>query len=96
MACWGAPAVAGVAMDILRSGAGRGEIRADIDLEAVMAELCAPVCYRLFFGHNPLMTTWRQLWWPSFCAESRHLAQPACKALASEPWSLPVNSKWAR
>jgi AcrR family transcriptional regulator len=50
---WLAPRRA-VAMDIMRSGVERGEIRADIDLEAVMDELFAPVYYRLFFAHNPL------------------------------------------
>ena len=41
-------------MDILRSGIERGEIRPDIDYEAVMDELFAPVYHRLFFGHAQL------------------------------------------
>jgi AcrR family transcriptional regulator len=50
---WLAPRRA-VSMDILRSGIERGEIRPDLDYEAVMDELFAPVYHRLFFGHNPL------------------------------------------
>jgi AcrR family transcriptional regulator len=50
---WLAPRRA-VTLDILRSGVERGEIRADIDYEAVMDELFAPVYHRLFFGHSPL------------------------------------------
>jgi AcrR family transcriptional regulator len=50
---WLAPRRA-VTLDILRSGVERGEIRADVDLEATTDELFAPVYYRLFFGHSPL------------------------------------------
>ncbi|HEY2443204.1 MAG TPA: TetR-like C-terminal domain-containing protein [Streptosporangiaceae bacterium] len=50
---WLAPRRA-VTLDILRSGMQRGEIRADIDVEAVMDALFAPVYHRLFFGHGPL------------------------------------------
>jgi AcrR family transcriptional regulator len=50
---WLAPRRA-VTLDILRSGMERGEIRADIDVEAVMDELFAPVYHRLFFGHSAL------------------------------------------
>ena len=50
---WLAPRRA-VSIDILRTGIERGEIRPDIDFEAVMDELFAPVYYRLFFAHNPL------------------------------------------
>jgi AcrR family transcriptional regulator len=50
---WLAPRRA-VTLEILRSGVAGGEIRADIDLEAVMDELFAPVYYRLLFGHAPL------------------------------------------
>ncbi|HEY1619078.1 MAG TPA: TetR/AcrR family transcriptional regulator [Streptosporangiaceae bacterium] len=50
---WLAPRRA-VTLDILRSGVQRGEIRADVDLEAVTDELFAPVYHRLFFGHAPL------------------------------------------
>lgn len=50
---WLAPRRA-VTLEVLHCGAVRGEIRADIDFEAVMDELFAPVYYRLFFGHSPL------------------------------------------
>jgi AcrR family transcriptional regulator len=43
-----------VALEVLRSGVERGEIRPGIDFEAVMDELFAPVYYRLFFGHGRL------------------------------------------
>ncbi|HUZ23272.1 MAG TPA: TetR/AcrR family transcriptional regulator [Streptosporangiaceae bacterium] len=50
---WLAPRRA-VALEVLRSGVERGEIRPGIDLEAVLDELFAPVYYRLFFGHGRL------------------------------------------
>ncbi|HEU5416305.1 MAG TPA: TetR/AcrR family transcriptional regulator [Streptosporangiaceae bacterium] len=50
---WLAPRRA-VAQEVLRAGIERGELRADIDIEAVLDELFAPVYYRLFFGHGPL------------------------------------------
>ncbi|HMH91989.1 MAG TPA: TetR/AcrR family transcriptional regulator [Streptosporangiaceae bacterium] len=50
---WLAPRRA-VALDTLRSGVQRGELRDGLDLEAVLDELFAPVYYRLFFGHAPL------------------------------------------
>ena len=43
-----------VTLDTLRAGIARGEIRADIDLEAVADQLFGPVYTRLFFGHAPL------------------------------------------
>jgi AcrR family transcriptional regulator len=42
------------AMEVLRAGIERGEIRPGIDLPAVLDELYAPVYYRLLFGHGPL------------------------------------------
>jgi AcrR family transcriptional regulator len=50
---WLAPRRA-VSLDILRAGVERGEIRPDIDYEAVTDQLFAPVYHRLFFGHSPL------------------------------------------
>jgi AcrR family transcriptional regulator len=50
---WLAPRRA-VALEVLHSGVERGEIRPEVDLEAVMDELYAPVYYRLFFGHGRL------------------------------------------
>jgi AcrR family transcriptional regulator len=50
---WLAPRRA-VALDTLRSGVQRGEIRDGLDLEAIMDELFGPVYHRLFFGHAPL------------------------------------------
>jgi AcrR family transcriptional regulator len=49
---WLAPRRA-VSLDILHSGMARGEIRADIDTEAVLDQLFAPVYQRLFFAHAP-------------------------------------------
>jgi hypothetical protein len=43
-----------VTLEVLHCGVERGEIRADIDFEAVTDELFAPVYHRLFFGHSPL------------------------------------------
>jgi AcrR family transcriptional regulator len=43
-----------VTRDTLRAGIQRGELRAGLDLEAILDELFAPVYYRLFFGHAPL------------------------------------------
>jgi AcrR family transcriptional regulator len=50
---WLAPRRA-VALEVLRSGIERGEIRPETDLEAALDELYAPVYYRLFFGHGLL------------------------------------------
>jgi AcrR family transcriptional regulator len=50
---WLAPRRA-VALGILRSGVQRGEIRGDIDFDAALDELFAPVYYRLLFRHGPL------------------------------------------
>jgi AcrR family transcriptional regulator len=50
---WLAPRRA-VALDSLRGGVERGEIRAGLDHEAIMDQLFAPVYYRLFFSHGPL------------------------------------------
>jgi AcrR family transcriptional regulator len=50
---WLAPRRA-VTLEVLHCGVERGEIRADIDFEAVTDELFAPVYHRLFFGHSPL------------------------------------------
>jgi AcrR family transcriptional regulator len=49
---WLAPRRA-VSLDVLRQGMARGEIRADIDAEAVLDQLFAPVYQRLFFAHAP-------------------------------------------
>jgi AcrR family transcriptional regulator len=43
-----------VAAEIIRAGVARGEIRADIDVDAVADQLFAPVYHRLLFGHGPL------------------------------------------
>ncbi len=50
---WLAPRRA-VSLAVLRAGIDRGELRPDMDTEAVLDELFAPVYYRLFFGHGPL------------------------------------------
>lgn len=50
---WLAPRRA-VSLAVLRAGMDRGELRPDMDTEAVLDELFAPVYYRLFFGHGPL------------------------------------------
>jgi AcrR family transcriptional regulator len=50
---WLAPRRA-VSQEVLRAGIEHGELRADIDIEAVLDELFAPIYYRLFFGHGPL------------------------------------------
>jgi AcrR family transcriptional regulator len=50
---WLAPRRA-VALDTLRSGVRRGEIRDGLDFEAIMDELFSPVYYRLLLGHAPL------------------------------------------
>ncbi|GAA2408377.1 TetR/AcrR family transcriptional regulator [Actinomadura vinacea] len=38
----------------LRAAAGRGEIRADFDMDFVLDALAAPLYYRVLFGHLPL------------------------------------------
>jgi len=43
-----------VAMRLVTEAAERGELRADIDVEAVVDQLFAPVYHRLLFGHAPL------------------------------------------
>ena len=43
-----------VAMRLLTEAAEGGELRADIDVEAVVDQLFAPVYHRLLFGHAPL------------------------------------------
>jgi AcrR family transcriptional regulator len=50
---WLAPRRA-VALEVLRAGIERGEIRPETDLEAALDELYAPAYYRLFFGHGRL------------------------------------------
>ena len=50
---WLAPRRA-LAMDVVRTGIARGELRADLDPDAVMDQLYAPLYYRLIFGHAPL------------------------------------------
>jgi len=43
-----------VAADVIRQGIARGDLRPDLDSEAVMDQLYGPVYYRLIFGHGPL------------------------------------------
>lgn len=43
-----------VVLDVLRSAAERGELRAGIDLATVSDQLFAPLYYRLLIGHEPL------------------------------------------
>lgn len=50
---WLAPRRA-VAVEVLRGGIDRGDIRADIDIDVAMDQLWAPLYYRLIFGHAPL------------------------------------------
>jgi AcrR family transcriptional regulator len=50
---WLAPRRA-VSLEILRTGAERGEIRPGLDHEAIIDQLFAPVYHRLFFEHAPL------------------------------------------
>jgi AcrR family transcriptional regulator len=50
---WLAPRRA-VALDILRGGVQRGEIRPGLDHEGILDALFAPVYYRLVFGHGQL------------------------------------------
>lgn len=50
---WLAPPRAAVA-EILRQGHRRGELRPDIDDEAAIEQLFAPVYRRLIFGYAPL------------------------------------------
>lgn len=46
-----------VSMEILRAGMRSGELRPDLDLEATVDIVYAPVYYRLLFGHAPLDET---------------------------------------
>ena len=50
---WLAPRRA-VAVDVIRRGIERGDLRPDLDVAAVMDQLYGPLYYRLFFGHEPL------------------------------------------
>ena len=50
---WLAPRRA-VAVDTIRAGVTRGEIRADIDVAVAADQVFAPVYYRLIFGHDRL------------------------------------------
>lgn len=50
---WLAPRRA-VSLAILRDGMMSGELRVDLDLEATVDILYAPLYYRLLFGHAPL------------------------------------------
>lgn len=43
-----------VAAEIIREGIARGELRADLDMAAVLDLVFAPVYYRLLFSHEPL------------------------------------------
>jgi AcrR family transcriptional regulator len=43
-----------VCLGILRDAVGRGELRADTDLEAASDQLFGPLYHRLVFGHAPL------------------------------------------
>jgi len=43
-----------VSREILRGGVARGELRADLDLEATLDLVYAPLYYRLLFAHEPL------------------------------------------
>jgi AcrR family transcriptional regulator len=53
---WLAPRRA-VAYEVIRTGIERGELRAGMDVAAVMDQLYAPLYYRLMFGHEPLGET---------------------------------------
>lgn len=46
------------AMEILRQGIERGELRPDIDLETVVDALYGPVYYRMLVPHAPLTEAW--------------------------------------
>jgi AcrR family transcriptional regulator len=50
---WMAPRRA-VAVDVIRTGIERGDLSPDIDIDAAMDQLWAPLYYRLIFGHGPL------------------------------------------
>lgn len=50
---WLAPRRA-VAIQIVRDGVARGELRSDLDVDVVSDQLFAPVYHRLVFGHAPL------------------------------------------
>lgn len=50
---WLAPRRA-VAADVLRRAIERGEVRADVDVEAALDQLYAPLYYRLLYAHAPL------------------------------------------
>ncbi|MFE2431876.1 TetR/AcrR family transcriptional regulator [Streptomyces sp. NPDC059373] len=43
-----------VAAEVIREGIARGELRADLDMAAVLDLVFAPVYYRLLFSHEPL------------------------------------------
>jgi len=43
-----------VAAEVLRQGMASGELRADLDVEATLDLVFAPVYYRLLFSHEPL------------------------------------------
>lgn len=46
-----------VSMEIVREGMRSGQLRQDLDLEATVDIVYAPVYYRLLFGHAPLDET---------------------------------------
>ncbi|HVV20772.1 MAG TPA: TetR/AcrR family transcriptional regulator [Pseudonocardiaceae bacterium] len=50
---WLAPRRA-VAIQIVRDGVARGELRSELDVDVVSDQLFAPVYHRLVFGHAPL------------------------------------------
>ncbi len=50
---WLAPRRA-VAAEVIRRGIAAGELRADLDAEALMDQLYGPLYYRLIFGHGDL------------------------------------------
>jgi AcrR family transcriptional regulator len=43
-----------VAIETIRAGVARGEVRPDIDVVVAADQVFAPVYYRLSFGHDPL------------------------------------------
>jgi AcrR family transcriptional regulator len=50
---WLAPRRA-VCAEVIRAGIARGDLRADLDVQATMDQLYGPLYYRLIFGHEPL------------------------------------------
>jgi AcrR family transcriptional regulator len=50
---WLAPRRA-VAVETIRAGIARGEVRPDIDVVVAADQVFAPIYYRLSFGHDPL------------------------------------------